>query len=616
MKQLISVIVFLTVLGNITVKSQSYAHIDIKYHRFNLYFDPAVLYLKGSVSTYFKMVQGETLPVYFDLASSITVDSVKSGNHKLVFSRNNHLLLIEPFTTQWHNFDSVTIYYQGVPATTGIGSFDQSTHGGSPIIWTLSEPYGARDWWPCKQVLADKIDSVDMWVTCPQQYRTAGNGVVATDRIENGNRIMLWKSRYPVAYYLIALAVTHYKVYSEYHKLSETDSLEILNYVFPESYDYALRSTPNLKSTFMYFHDSILPYPFIKEKYGHAQFGWGGGMEHQTMSFMVNFSTDLMVHEASHQWFGNYITCKNWSEIWINEGFAVFCEGLAARKGYYDESYLQWKRDEIRHITSVSGGSVFVTDTSNVWQVFDGRLTYAKGGMILHMLKHQLGDSVFFAALHNYVTDPDLAYGVASVSDFVKHAEKAAGKSLTGFFNDWYYGQGFPIYTIDWWQNESLNCSITISQNTSHSSVDFFELKVPVQLIGENNAEITYTFNNEINNQTFIVNPGFKVNQLIFDPKVTIISKGNRVVSKVPALKEVLITANPNPVKTLTTINLPAKARFNDWQLFSESGHVVQQGLITKNAGQFSVNMEHLPSGIYILSIKSNSEYATIKLVK
>ena len=563
MKQLISVIVFLTVLGNITVKSQSYAHIDIKYHRFNLYFDPAVLYLKGSVSTYFKMVQGETLPVYFDLASSITVDSVKSGNHKLVFSRNNHLLLIEPFTTQWHNFDSV-----------------------------------------------------DMWVTCPQQYRTAGNGVVATDRIENGNRIMLWKSRYPVAYYLIALAVTNYKVYSEYYKLSETDSLEILNYVFPESYDYALRSTPNLKSTFMYFHDSILPYPFIKEKYGHAQFGWGGGMEHQTMSFMVNFSTDLMVHEASHQWFGNYITCKNWSEIWINEGFAVFCEGLAARKGYYDESYLQWKRDEIRHITSVSGGSVFVTDTSNVWQVFDGRLTYAKGGMILHMLKHQLGDSVFFAALHNYVTDPDLAYGVASVSDFVKHAEKAAGKSLTGFFNDWYYGQGFPIYTIDWWQNESLNCSITISQNTSHSSVDFFELKVPVQLIGENNAEITYTFNNEINNQTFIVNPGFKVNQLIFDPKVTIISKGNRVVSKVPALKEVLITANPNPVKTLTTINLPAKARFNDWQLFSESGHVVQQGLITKNAGQFSVNMEHLPSGIYILSIKSNSEYATIKLVK
>ena len=113
-------------------------------------------------------------------------------------------------------YDFFTVYYHGEPGNTGFGSFSQAKHGDVPIIWTLSEPYGALDWWPCKQSLTDKIDSINIIVTSPEPYRTASNGVLVSEIISNGKRTMHWKHRYPIVTYLVAVAVTNYTDYSDF----------------------------------------------------------------------------------------------------------------------------------------------------------------------------------------------------------------------------------------------------------------------------------------------------------------------------------------------------------------------------------------------------------------
>ena len=108
-------------------------------------------------------------------------------------------------------------------------------HEDTPILSTLSEPYGARDWWPCKQSLIDKIDSIDIVVSSPEQYRTASNGVLISDVVTNGKRTCHWQHRHPIATYLVAIAVTNYATYSETATLDDGTNVNILNYVYPEN---------------------------------------------------------------------------------------------------------------------------------------------------------------------------------------------------------------------------------------------------------------------------------------------------------------------------------------------------------------------------------------------
>ena len=142
-------------------------------------------------------------------------------------------------------------------------------------------------------------------------------------------------------------------------------------------------------------------YPFANEKYGHAQFGWGGGMEHTTVSFMIYFERQLIAHEMAHQWFGDKITCGTWKDIWLNEGFATYLAALVIEN--YDglAAFITEKANMINNITSSPNGAVYLTDSEalSVNRVFDSRLSYNKGAMVLNMLRFKLGDAAFFKEL-------------------------------------------------------------------------------------------------------------------------------------------------------------------------------------------------------------------------
>ena len=471
------------VLNGKSLRTNIVNNYDLKYNRCEWQIDPAINYIKGAVTFFFEPTVNGFNQIQFDLSDSLTVDSVKYHSTSLTFNHlsNDVLQITLNNTIPINTLDSLTIFYQGMPAGSGFGSFIQSTHNGTPIIWTLSEPFGAKDWWPCKNDLIDKSDSMDVIVTVPQGNRVASNGLLVSESSSGSNVIFHWKTRYAIASYLVAIGVTNYVQYSNYVPLPAGDSLLILNYVYPEDLVPAQSQTPDIINVIKLYDSLTIQYPFSKEKYGHCEFGWGGGMEHQTMSYVVNFGHELIAHECAHQWFGDRVTCGSWQDIWLNEGFATYFEGLTEER-LFPSTWMSWKQNKISSVTASPNGSVLCSDTTSVNRIFDGRLSYNKGSYLLHMLRWKLGDSLFFKSLKNYLNDPLLAWNYAKTPNLKTHFENTSGQNLTSFFNEWYYNQGYPSYQLAWSQAGNA-VTLTVNQTQSDPSVSFYDMPIPVQFM-------------------------------------------------------------------------------------------------------------------------------------
>ena len=235
---------------------------------------------------------------------------------------------------------TTVVYYHGTPGSSGFGSFAFSSQGGNPAIWTLSEPYGAKDWWPAKDTPADKADSADFWITVSTSLKAVSNGKLMSI-VDNGNgtHTYKWKNSYPIAQYLLSMAITNYAEYTNYYHYSPSDSMPINHFLYPENLNSNISQLNKTPGMIEIYSQQFGQYPFINEKYGHAQFGWGGGMEHQTVSSMGGFSDGLIAHELAHMWYGDNITCKDWHHIWLNEGFATYGEGVIYENWYGKACY-------------------------------------------------------------------------------------------------------------------------------------------------------------------------------------------------------------------------------------------------------------------------------------
>lgn len=461
---------------------------DVHYYRLNLNADPAVQYISGSVTTYFKPKINNFSTIHFDLRNNMTVDSVLFHNQIITnysFTNTTILQINLPNGLVQNTSDSITVFYRGVPIVSGFGSMQTSTNNCSTnnnVLWTLSEPYGAQNWWPCKQTLDDKADSLDMIVTCPIPYKVAGNGLLVQETTNpNNTKTYRWKHRYPIPAYLVAFAIANYNVYSDWVPIAGSSPIEVLNYVYACN-NTAVNMTPDIIPMMQYYVNKLGDYPYKNEKYGHAQCGFGGGMEHSTMSFMGGFSKLLLAHELAHQWFGDKITCGSWQDIWLNEGFATYMEGLTCEQNIGNTTWFTWKNNTINNVTSNNFGSTYVTDTTNIGSIFNSRLVYNKGALILHMLRWKLGDAVFFDGLNDYINDPALSYGFAKSHQFKDVMEAASGVDLDDFFNDWLYGQGFPNYNIQWSKDTACDkVYVTITQSHSAGQGLFFDMPVAIR---------------------------------------------------------------------------------------------------------------------------------------
>ena len=593
------------------------ANYDLKYHRLELQpsLDPTNPAITGTVTSYF--VAKENLnTIHFDLAANMNVTAVVQRGNNLSFARNGDDLAITlPATQNMGVLDSLSISYNGIPSSSGFGSYEVSTHGtdNDPIVWTLSEPYGAKAWWPCKQDLIDKIDSVDVIVTHPNTMKAASNGLLISETPSGNNTITRWKHRHPIPAYLIAFAVTNYSVYNDY---VVNGDFNVVNYVYPENLSSAQSGTAITPSIIDLYSQLFEPYPYADEKYGHAQFGWGGGMEHTTMTFMGGFSRGLIAHELAHQWFGDKVTCGSWQDIWLNEGFATYLTQLVTENFDGQNAFKNWRSTIVNYITSSPDGSVMVpqTDTLSVSRVFNNRLSYRKGAMVLHMLRYRLGNANFFQGIKNYLDDPTLAFAYAKTDDLQYHLEAVSGQNLQEFFNDWYVGEGYPSFQVNWNYNASTqHVNFRIFQTQSHPSVSFFETPLPITVYGAGGQEQTLRLEVTQNGQFFSEPIGFAVTSIAVDKDVQLISQNNTATLNTLnfSLQE-QVNVYPNPAKSVLHIDNPGNLQVNQIII----SNVLGKEIYKIENFTHKISLKGLLEGVYILTIKTTKGNIVKKIIK
>lgn len=466
-------------------------NIDVTYYKLdlNITYDESktdVVYLEGVVTISAKAI-GNINSAFFDLRNHFTINEIKvNGNPTSAYVKDNNKVTLN-FDSAINDGDvfSVEVTYEGVPGSSGMGSFEYDTN--YDVIWTLSEPYGAPDWWICKDSPADKPDSADIWITCRNDFIPASNGTLE-DIIDNGNGTHTYKyhESYPIAHYLISLAIAPYETFQEYWNYSPTDSMLVISYNFPQNHTQSrinsLKETINMLDV---FSDMYGMYPFVDEKYGHAECLFGGAMEHQTMTSMGSFAynTATIAHELAHHWFGDMITCADWQNIWLNEGFATYSESLYWEAAYGHDAFMDDVQSNMRS-AKFATGSIYVQNINSINEIFSGVRSYAKGSIVLHMLRGVIGDEAFFQTMYNYAHDEQVRHASAVTEDFQRVAEATSGMNLDWFFQQWIYGEGYPKYKFGWTSDQTaglFSVSGIIEQTQSVGPT----FKMPIELVVE-----------------------------------------------------------------------------------------------------------------------------------
>ncbi|MBM3287296.1 MAG: hypothetical protein FJY88_08110 [Candidatus Eisenbacteria bacterium] len=416
---------------------------DAIFYDLDLNLNPATSTLTGSVDARVKVVAGPLTTLDLDLDNLMTVSSVTSGGTPATYSHTADLLTVNldrPYATD--ELIEVTVSYSGNPEPGG--AFGWDAHNGQPMIWTLSEPFGARTWWPCKDWSHDKADSVWIRVVTPTGLITASNGSLVEATDNGAQAITRWREKHPIATYLVSLAIHPFTVYSDYFHHSPTDSMEIKFFIFPDHVAEAMPTNALVKDMLAAYTEVYGPYPFLDEKYGHAEFPWGGGMEHQTCTSLGVFIEYITAHELAHQWWGDMVTCKDFHHIWINEGLATFSEAIWAEANGGMEAYHQ----DLSYNQFFGPGTIYVPDLSDWGRIFDHNLTYNKASWVVHMLRHVLGDEDFFASLA--ALRAQYGYDSVTTEEFRDVCEGVSGQDLDYFFQQWIYGEYYPQYRFDY----------------------------------------------------------------------------------------------------------------------------------------------------------------------
>ena len=374
---------------------------------------------------------------------------------------------------------NIEIKYEGTPERGGLGSFTFGKKYGRPVVYNLSEPNYASTWFPCNDLPSDKA-YLDIYLTNDSSFTSASNGILVDKKTTGTRSTYHWKTLYPISTYLICLYSSVYDEFNEqYVSQDKKDTMPIDYYAFPEDLENAKADFTGHSKMIDFFSKTFGEYPFINEKYGVAEFLWQlGAMEHQTLTGVGSnfvsgrrFFTDVYVHELAHQWFGDAVGPATWKDIWLNEGFATYCEAL------YDEHLAGAKA--LRSTMMSKFNDSFSGTVYNPGEDLFSSLVYDKGAWVLHMLRWQIGDDAFFNCLRNYFEK--YKYSNASTEDFIKVCEESSGKNLNQFFSQWIFnGDNVPKINYKW-NSEAVDDSFNVELNLTQYQDGYSDYSFPIQ---------------------------------------------------------------------------------------------------------------------------------------
>jgi aminopeptidase N len=593
---------------------------DVKFYFINIEVSNDHTAIKGNTSILLEPVINELDTLVFELSSSMVIDSLFVNDEAIihyVFSDNTVKIPI-PYHLRTQALLDANIFYNGSPATGGF--FSGVSRRLEPkynqwVTYTLSEPFQALTWFPCKQDLWDKADSAWVFITVDSGLMAGSNGLLSQKlELEDGKTRYEWKTKYPITYYLLSFAVGNYIDYSFEVDIPGTSrSLPVQNFLYnhPDLPQALKNDIDETRDLLLLYSDLLGVYPFLDEKYGHCMAPMGGGMEHQTMTTISHFGFGLLAHELAHQWFGNYVTCKTWQDIWINEGFASYLEYVAIEKLKSPQEAKDWIGNAKSIVLSVPEGSVFIdsSEAFNVNRIFSYPLSYKKGALILHMLRFELdNDVLFFDILKEFLQE--YAFDVASGEDFLEFFNKKTGEDYRWFFDQWYYGKGFP-HLLSTWSQAKDSLIIYSQQEPSSPFTPFFRMDINFKIIYTDGSEeyVRARFLNPEERFSFPIEK--QIANVLTDPE-NIILKTSVTIEKKNT--DQLFVVSPNPFNEKLNIKFFTAGPERTIILSSISGKKV---LTAKtSSASYSQNLSNIKPGIYVLSIKEGAEEFSLKIVK
>jgi len=610
---------------------------DLKFYHLNVNVERNSLYIKGNVKSTAKVVVASLDSFAFVLHENHTIDSVYVNGAKRTFVRRDSLVLATAGTpiTQNQLFDAI-VYYKGTCPTGGAAAIGDgynmasSPSWGNQVTWSLSESLCAYHWFPCKQDLRDKIDSSWVYATTDSANMVGSNGLLKNIVTIGNKKRYEWKSKYPIDYYLISVATAKYKPYILYAKPQYlvNDSIFIQNFI----YDNAINNSTWINGQKVALN-KIVPtielqsklfgmYPFKSEKYGHCMAPLGGGMEHQTMTTLGFFDFELDAHELGHQWWGDNVTCAAWKDIFINEGWASYTEYLCHQYMTGTGTTATQKMLDVHtSVMSQTGGSCYFTnaDTMNANVIFSSRLTYDKGSAVIHSLRYAINnDSVFFPAIRAFQT----TYGgsTASVIDFKNFMQAQSGLNFAQFFNQWYYGEGYPTFSVSWNQSNNVFYLKSTQTTSKPASIPLFMTPVDYRITRTAKPDTIVRFYHGQSIENYSIPLTGSVTSIGVDPNNWILNKVGTNTKDITLNTSALIDdspavfVGPNPTSDALNIYL-----YNNDTAIIEvvdiTGKIVLNQTIYSHA-EFDISK--YANGVYVVNIKNKQGelLKTSKVVK
>ncbi len=607
-------------------ESEQMMQFDIGFYHFNLEVSNNNREISGWTEIYASAMDDQIDTITFQLSNSMNIDSVFLDNVAALHYHSDQFLKIPASISPDQDF-MVKIYYHGTPSGLNFKGIHRKYTSAYDrwVTWTFSQPFLAYKWFPCKQMHEDKIDSVYMDLITDSTLTAVSSGIL-NNKTQLGNAKVKyeWQTKYAISYDMIFFAVSDY-IFYDYYVQPEgfTDSIHITHYVYNQDYldDYKER-LDSIGLFVEYFSDIYSMYPFADECFGLVVVpGFPSMTENNTLVTMMHaleFGTthtfiDGNCHELTHQWFGDFVACNTFADIWLSEGFGMYGGYLGEEQfglAGSSEAWLEKTRDDA---FSTNCGSVYVPESGllDPSRIFNWNLTYCKGSLLLHMIRYIIqDDDVFFTVLQNYIEE--FGNGTSVLEDFKNTLEEVSAIDFTNFFDQWYYGEGYPILDIDWEQN-SDTLHIYSTESTSCDTTQFFRLTLDYQIVFENGDTIVRMLQDDPF-EHYILKLDSQVVDVIPDPEHWIMAKTNiEYVGVKEEFEKSDILIYPNPCSGILTVKF--KKPIKDGRLislYSTNGKLIMR---KKLYYKTEMKLQGLPAGVYYMRVHYGNSITARKII-